>query len=148
MALILDRGRAQDRALLADLARETGSRYDPLEEEKATEVRLWVARDALGSPALGFLLARDVADETELLHLAVLREARRRGVGARLLGAVVGHARTEGKSQVVLEVRADNAAALALYEGAGFHRVATRPFYYQDGGRAIMMAIDLSAPSR
>ena len=52
--------------------------------------------------------------------LAVLPSWRRRGVGRRLLLAVEAEARCRGYCKVTLEVRADNAPALALYRGLGY----------------------------
>ncbi len=55
--------------------------------------------------------------------------ARRKGLGKRLLQALLDAAR-ETKSSVFLEVRESNAAARALYENAGFEQTGRRPSYY------------------
>ncbi len=57
--------------------------------------------------------------------------AQGRGIGGVLLGALVGRAAREGATSVLLEVRADNATAIALYERHGFERIAVRRRYYQ-----------------
>jgi ribosomal-protein-alanine N-acetyltransferase len=64
------------------------------------------------------------------LTLAVAPEARRRGLGRALLDAGLAAAAASGAEAMFLEVAADNAAALALYAGAGFDRVGLRRGYY------------------
>lgn len=100
-----------------------------------------IARDA------GFALIRCVADEAELLTLAVDPGQRRRGLGKAILSLAIQRARTRGAVQFFLEVAADNAPAIALYEGTDFSRSGLRPNYYRrpDGHRidAVVMALDL-----
>ncbi len=97
----------------------------------------------------GFILLRAVADEAEILTLAVRPEARGRGLGARLVseGGLLAAAR--GATRLFLEVAADNAAALALYARAGFAEAGRRPGYYARpaGGRgdALILALNLPA---
>jgi ribosomal-protein-alanine N-acetyltransferase len=95
----------------------------------------------------GFILLRTVADEAEILTLAVHPKARRRGLGARLVREGVADAAARGASRLFLEVADDNAAALALYARAGFSEAGRRPGYYArpDGGRqdALILALNL-----
>jgi ribosomal-protein-alanine N-acetyltransferase len=79
---------------------------------------------------LGFLIAHHLAPEWELENLVVAPEARRKGLGKRLLNALLRAAR-ETKSSVFLEVRESNAAARALYESAGFKQTGRRHPYYK-----------------
>ena len=94
----------------------------------------------------GFSLSRRVADESELLLIAVLPERRREGVGRMLLDHFLGEARDLGIKRVHLEVRDGNAAA-AMYWATGFEPVGRRRNYYQgsDHGRhdAITFARNL-----
>lgn len=80
----------------------------------------------------GFLLGRAVAGEAELLTLAVAPEARRLGLGRKLVARFLYQAQLRGADQAFLEVRADNAPAIALYESAGFEATGRRRSYYQD----------------
>lgn len=111
--------------------------------------------DLLGQPGVfaaeaadGFLLMRAVADEAEILTLAVRPGARRAGLGARLVGEGVAGAAASGAARVLLEVAEDNAAARALYAGAGFVEAGRRPGYYAaaDGGRrdALLLVLNLA----
>jgi ribosomal-protein-alanine N-acetyltransferase len=68
--------------------------------------------------------------EAQLLNLSVPPDMRRQGLGTALLARFVDDARRCGAEQMFLEVRAGNAAAIALYESAGFVRVARRAAYY------------------
>jgi ribosomal-protein-alanine N-acetyltransferase len=96
--------------------------------------------------AQGFALARVIAGEAELLTLAVAPEARRSGIARRLLAAVVAEARVRRAARLMLEVAADNVAAIALYHDAGFDRIARRPGYYRAPGRPAVDALVLSLP--
>lgn len=97
----------------------------------------------------GFLLGRAVAGEAELLTLAVAPEARRRGLGRKLVARFLYQARLRGADQAFLEVSEDNPAARALYQRAGFAESGRRRGYYRrpDGSAvdAVVMARGLSA---
>lgn len=71
--------------------------------------------------------------EAQLLNLSVVPDARRQGVGSELLARFLDDALRLGAEQVFLEVRVSNTAAIALYECAGFVRVARRAHYYPPG---------------
>ena len=97
-------------------------------------VTLLLAR--VGEAIVGFALTRRVLDEAELLLIAVTPDARRRGVGAALLRAVIADARGAGAAKLHLEVRAGN-GAIALYTAAGFAKTGERRAYYRGkDGRA------------
>src|SRR5512144_2025328 len=68
--------------------------------------------------------------EAQLLNLSVVPDARREGLGRALLAQFIDDARRLGAEQMFLEVRVGNAAAIALYESAGFARIARRMAYY------------------
>ncbi|MFO1060154.1 MAG: GNAT family N-acetyltransferase [Dongiaceae bacterium] len=96
----------------------------------------------------GFILLRAAADEAEILSLAVLPAARRRGVGRQLLAEAIDRLVEAGVRRLVLEVAENNAAARGLYAGAGFAEVGRRPGYYRQGPRlvaALIMARNLDS---
>lgn len=108
----------------------------------------WSARDFAGLAAdplcfvlaepQGFLLGRAVAGEAELLTLAVLPEARRQGIGARLVAGFLNAARERQAEMAFLEVSAENTPAIALYQQQGFAQSGCRRGYYAaSGGRRI-----------
>lgn len=82
----------------------------------------------------GFAVGRVAADEAELLTLAVAPEARRQGVGRRLLSAFETEAKARGARTVFLEVAETNAAARCLYAGAGYASAGYRRDYYGPAG--------------
>lgn len=83
----------------------------------------------------------------QVMTIGVQAAAQRRGLGRRLLDALVERARGLGAEAVLLEVRVDNAAALALYESAGFTVLARRRRYYQpEDVDAFTMRLDLGLP--
>lgn len=106
------------------------------------------ARDGRQWSVAGFALVRSVADECELLSLAVAPEQRGNGVGALLLEGVIRQSAAGGAAKLFLEVAEDNAVARNLYRSFGFMPVGRRPDYYQrrDGtsAAAVTMSRDLS----
>ena len=97
----------------------------------------------------GFILIRVVADEAEILTLAVRPAARRSGLGGRLVEAAVVRAAALGAERMFLEVAEDNVAARALYARAGFVEAGRRRGYYarSDGSRedALILALNFAA---
>jgi len=81
---------------------------------------------------LGYLIARVVADEAEILNLAVTPDARRRGIGSALLHAGLDHCTRHHVTAVFLEVRESNRQARALYGAHGFRAVGQRAGYYRN----------------
>ena len=59
------------------------------------------------------------------------------GAGKRLIAACEEEAARRGAESLVLEVRADNARAIALYDERGYVKFATIPDYYEDGASAL-----------
>ena len=92
-------------------------------------VELVLARDGEGDVA-GFSLSRTVADEAELLLLAVAPDFRRRGIGRMLLDHFTRASRNAGASRIHLEVREGNPAVI-MYRQAGFIFAGRRPKYYR-----------------
>jgi ribosomal-protein-alanine N-acetyltransferase len=78
----------------------------------------------------GFVLTRHVLDEEELLLIAVMPGARRRGVGAALIEHLFAIARTRGTARVFLEMRRGN-PAIHLYHKFGFEPIGERRNYYR-----------------
>ena len=96
----------------------------------------------------GFILIRAVADEAEILTLAVRPAARRKGLGGRLVGTGSARAATLGATLMFLEVAEDNAPARALYGALGFAEAGRRPRYYPrpDGAAvdALLLVLNLA----
>jgi ribosomal-protein-alanine N-acetyltransferase len=103
------------------------------------------------APALGFacasLLRDGLENRAELDSMAVLPEARRQGIGAALLRAVLAWAAGERARRISLEVRASNAAALGLYARFGFRPEGRRPGYYTDPAEDALILITEVTPA-
>jgi ribosomal-protein-alanine N-acetyltransferase len=85
----------------------------------------------VSADANALALGRTVADEAELLTLATLPDARRRGHARRRLAAFEAEAVARGATVAFLEVAADNLPALALYLAAGYAEAGRRRGYYR-----------------
>ena len=83
-----------------------------------------------GVDVAGFLVARRVSSEVEILNFAVESDSRRCGIGAALLNESLKWARTFEATHAILEVRASNLAALRFYMRHKFEVVGRRPRYY------------------
>jgi len=143
-----------DQAQLADAA--TISRL-----HGACFVRGWSERDVanfLASPGaialiastekpVGFVLARLVLDEAELVSIGVCHAGRRSGVGRALVERLRSLLGERGVRVIFLEVAADNASAIALYGQVGFRSSSRRSHYYPRENAApidaIVMRLDL-----
>lgn len=80
-----------------------------------------------------------LGDTADLDRIAVVPSARRRGVARELLGGLIEHAGGHSIVRMLLEVAADNDAAIGLYESYGFTTISTRKSYYSDGIDALIM---------
>jgi ribosomal-protein-alanine N-acetyltransferase len=117
--------------------------------ERATrgEMPGWVAEDASdrAGRVAGFLVARRVASDIEILNLAVSAEFRRKGIGATLLRAAIEWAKSIDAEKAFLEVRTSNNAALRFYEKFEFRATGRRPRYYSGPIEdALLLAADLT----
>jgi len=91
-----------------------------------------LAEDSTARRPAGFLVARVMADEVEILNLAVAVAYRRRGIARRLIEEALNRSCAQGAQQCWLEVRASNQAALAFYRAVGFEEHSRRPGYYRN----------------
>jgi len=120
----------------------------------------WAALDPLNTPrrialvaeepetdaVAGFAVASLLAPQAELESIAVAAKWQRRGVGGRLLKAMVEKLLTEQVTEVILEVRASNRAALGFYQAQGFKETERRPRYYADPQEdAVLMGLRVGA---
>ncbi|GGO76436.1 GNAT family N-acetyltransferase [Nocardioides deserti] len=107
--------------------------------EVPTVVYLVAEADGPGSAVVGHAVASIVADIAELQRIAVTPAARRGGHATALLDEVVARSKADGAERLLLEVREDNAGALAFYAARGFVEVDRRRRYYRDGATAVVL---------
>lgn len=82
---------------------------------------------------VGFIYFLTILDEIEIIDVGVDENFRKKGIGKKLMRHVIHHAQTKNVTRILLEVRADNMAAIHLYESLGFIFVRSRADYYEDG---------------
>jgi ribosomal-protein-alanine N-acetyltransferase len=87
----------------------------------------------------GFIIGRQMADEAEVLNVAVAPLVRRKGQGGALLKAALDEFRAHGASRVYLEVRESNLAARAFYTKHGFSQAGKRLNYYRKPEEAAIV---------
>lgn len=96
---------------------------------------LYLARARSGEKAgavIGYICFWLVAEEIQVVNVAVHLAWRRRGIGKRLMRYALQRGCEAGANLAVLEVRRSNQAARSLYEGLGFQAVGERPGYYPE----------------
>ncbi|MCC6810101.1 MAG: ribosomal protein S18-alanine N-acetyltransferase [Deltaproteobacteria bacterium] len=145
--------RARPEDLPAILAIERASHPQPwtesgLREEierPADRGEMWVLRE--NTRAVAYLVIWFIVDEAQIQNVTSDPAARRKGYARTLVAHAIDRARAKHCTRLTLEVRATNAAALALYESTGFTRVGERPRYYTNGDTALLMERMVSASS-
>ena len=99
-----------------------------LRAELDNPLSLWlVAMD--GDRVAGYIGSQSVLGESDMMNLAVDPSCRRQGIGRALVERLLWEL-AEDNHCLTLEVRASNAAAIALYNDLGFRQVGRRPNYY------------------
>ena len=134
--------RAADAAGATAVLRESSEAAN-WSEKSYVESLGWRGAVALASEVegtvAGFVIGRQIADEGEILNLAVVPARRRRGEGGALLKAALNEFRARRASRVFLEVRESNDAAIAFYGKHGFAETGRRVGYYQDPAEAAIL---------
>ncbi len=107
------------------------------DELTGTQRHVLVCRGGAGLNAVAsFSLSGDVVDLHRVITSAT---ARRRGLARQLVDSGIAWGREVGASRMMLEVEADNTAALSLYNSAGFHRISERRDYYGPDAHAAIL---------
>jgi ribosomal protein S18 acetylase RimI-like enzyme len=85
-----------------------------------------------------------------IYSIAVDPDCGRRGVGSELLHACERYARAHGRESLRLEVRYDNAPAIALYQKLGYRQFGVYRAYYADGAEALRFEkrLNVVSPAR
>ena len=141
-AFVLREFRAEDAAAASEILREaresaSWSRQALLEFMPLPGAVALMSKRA-GRPT-GFVLGRLVADEAEVLNLAVREECRRQGEGRALVEELLRRFAESGVSRVFLEVRESNRAAVGFYERMGFRQSGRREDYYREPCEAALV---------
>lgn len=92
---------------------------------------------------IGYCIFMLGGDQGEILRIAVKEDAREKGVGKKLLEKAFKKMKDEGITEVFLEVRSRNSAAISLYEKMGFEKIDVRKKYYGDDDALIFKKAEL-----
>lgn len=103
----------------------------------------WYVVALLDGRIVGYAGLFVVGAEADVQTVAVAPDAQGRGIGTTLVRALQERARIRGARVLHLEVRADNARALAVYARLGFATVGRRRDYYGRGSDAVLMSAPL-----
>ncbi len=101
---------------------------------------------ARANEVVGYAVVSVAGDVVELQRIGVDPAHRRAGIASGLLEGVLVLAETEGAERILLEVREDNAGALAFYAARGFTEIARRQRYYRDGATAVVLELPATGP--
>jgi ribosomal-protein-alanine N-acetyltransferase len=125
--------RATDAPAIAEILRDSAeaAQWPPESYAKVAESPggLVLVCDASGQP-VGFVAARQAADEAEILNIAVHGDLRGKGIASALLLAALDEFRRSAIARVFLELRESNLPALTLYNRHGFTPSGRRKAYY------------------
>lgn len=115
-------------------------------DEKAHEDPAY-RRGAVDGPVVGYAGLDHGGEVADVMTLAVVPARRGTGLGDRLVAELTRRARARGAQALMLEVRADNAAAIRLYRRHGLEQVGVRRRYYEPGGvDALVLRRRIGAP--
>ncbi len=92
-----------------------------------------------GGQVCGYCCLICLFEDGEVANIAVDSAFRGRGIGKALMTKMHEEAAALGATRCLLEVRASNSPAIALYEGLGYRRYGVRARYYGDGEDAVLM---------
>jgi [ribosomal protein S18]-alanine N-acetyltransferase len=135
-------------AVLDDLDAITRLEYDSFPEDRVSRRSLRYFLSTPHQPVIAATIANEIAGyalvslrkrarAARIYSIAVDAAYARRGVGLALLQACEKYARLHGRALLTLEVRYDNAAAIALYEKSDFRQFGEHTDYYADGATAL-----------
>ena len=100
-----------------------------LETKKNKDFYYWVAEEQ--GEVIAYLNLQKILEEGDIYKIAVRLDKRRQGIGEQLLEYAIQEAKKEGITQITLEVRKSNTAAISLYQKKGFSQEGIRPDYYE-----------------
>ena len=85
-----------------------------------------------GEQVVGYVGSQTVLDGSDMMNIAVSPDFRRKGIAESLIEALISFLRERGSRCLILEVRASNVPAIALYEKLGFLEIGRRRNYYRN----------------
>jgi ribosomal-protein-alanine N-acetyltransferase len=117
---------------LAEAPRWAPEVYARAADPGASPARIALVAESPDTGVAGFAVAVLIPHEAELETIAVAQTAQRQGIASRLLTELFDLLKGHDSAEVMLEVRASNYSALALYASLGFSETGRRKGYYTD----------------
>ena len=99
--------------------------------ELENPLALWLVAKGEDGTVLGYVGSQTCFEDADILNVAVVPAARRRGIAAALMRELEIRLAPKGVERITLEVRASNIPAIRLYEGLGYTQVGLRKGYYE-----------------
>ena len=129
--------------------------------EQENEVKLWSIKNFkdsisakhffkiffLNEAIVGFIVARLIQQECEILNIGVTKSMREKQVASKLMDALIGECNNKNIKHIFLEVRTSNVPAISMYKKFDFNEIGVRPNYYltkKGHEDAVIMGRDLS----
>ena len=125
---------ADDIAILCDLDRLIFGANAYNKEQWVTELGNSARQIFLAAQNRGFITVQNSGDDHEIIKIGVLPEYRRQGIARRLI-----QQSTDAAKRCLIDVAADNRAAIQFYQALGFREIARRRKYYANGSDAVIM---------
>ena len=107
----------------------TGQTLSDLLEQDSID--LMVAMSTEADEVVGYCLYQVVFEQAEILRIGTRPDYQRQGIASLLFAELNTHLKEIQVESLLLEVRADNAPAIALYERQSFVVIHKRKGYYQ-----------------
>ena len=129
--------------------------------EQENEVELWSLKNfrdsilakhffkiyILNKTIIGFIVARLIQHEYEILNIGVKKNMRKKQVATKLMDALIGECNNKNIKHIFLEVRTSNTPAISMYKKFDFNEIGVRTNYYltlKGHEDAVIMGRDLS----
>lgn len=111
---------------------------DLLEQDS---IGLIVVTDSSKNDVIGYCLYQILFEQAEILRIGTHPDYQRQGMASRIFAKLNEVLKLNQVESLLLEVRADNIAAIALYERQGFTVIHIRKNYYQIGHQLAVDAL-------
>ncbi|MGG5171019.1 ribosomal protein S18-alanine N-acetyltransferase [Pseudarthrobacter sp. J1738] len=135
---------ALEQSLFPDDAWPLQMFYDELAQ---TATRHYVVAE-INSVVVGYAGLMCIEPIADVQTIAVASEYEGQGIGSSLLTLLINEAISRRAKDLLLEVRADNPRAQAIYTRFGFEQIDIRKKYYRGGMDAIIMRLELDKPAQ
>ncbi|HSP84260.1 MAG TPA: ribosomal protein S18-alanine N-acetyltransferase [Psychrobacter sp.] len=102
-------------------------------------IKLMLMTDTNNDEVVGYCLYQVLFEQAEIFRIGTHPNYQRQGIASQIFARLNEELKNQQVEALLLEVRADNIAAIALYEQQGFTIIHSRKGYYQVG---LQSAID------